>query len=78
MKENNLMEGLNEGAVVEVYENVAAITYKDVLKVAGITTLVVGAGYLMYKGGKKVAGYIKNKRNAQVVEAEYVETESEK
>ena len=77
MEENKLMEGINEEVVIEVCEDVQAVTLKDVLKVAGITAAVAGTCYLLYKGGKKVVAYIKNKKNAEVVEATYVEVETE-
>jgi hypothetical protein len=77
MNENKLMEGINEETVIEVYENTNPITLGDVLKVAGITAAVAGTCYLLYKGGKKVVQIIKNKKNAEVVEAEYVEVETE-
>jgi hypothetical protein len=75
MENNNLMEGLNEGTVIEVYEGVNKSIGSTVLKVGVGAVVVTALGYGVYKIVKR----IKNRKNqTEVVEAEYVETESEK
>ena len=74
MEENKLMEGINEGTVVEVYEGVNKTMGSTILKVGVGAVVVTALGFGVYKLVKK----IRNRKNAtEVVEAEYVETESE-
>lgn len=74
MEENKLMEGINEETVIEVYEGVNKSIGGTILKVGVGAVVVTALGYGVYKLVKK----IKNRKNeTEVVEAEYVETESE-
>lgn len=75
MENNKLMEGLNEETVIEVYEGVNKSIGGTVLKVGVGAVAVTALGYGVYKLVKK----LKDRKNqTEVVEAEYVETESEK
>lgn len=74
MEENKLMEGINEETVIEVYEGVNNSIGSTILKVGVGAAVATAVGYGVYKLVKK----FKNRKNeAEVVEAEYVETESE-
>jgi len=75
MEENKLMEGINEETVIEVCEGVNKSIGGTVLKVGVGAVVVTALGYGVYKLIKK----FKNRKNeADLVDAEYVETESEK